>query len=190
MRIEVYRWVEGVVKAERPDAPVLEVGARNVNGTVRSLFPPRGYLGVDLVAGPGVDKVLDILQAGSQLDSRFSTVVCCETLEHIKEPWAAVEIMARALKPGGLFIASWCFAFPLHDAELDKGQCGDYWRVTPLGFEHLLRRADMVDVVIETEGCGRPANAPASEADWQYPVGVFAHGRKPMIGGIVDRSPI
>lgn len=179
MRREVYQWVAKVVGAERPEAPVLEVGARNVNGSIRSLFPPAGYLGIDLVAGPGVDRVLDILKAGDQFNSAFSTVVCCETLEHIKEPWAAIDIMAMALKPGGLFVASWCFAFPLHDAELDKGQSGDYWRTTPSGFEYLLRRAGLVEIHIDTEGCGRPITAPASEANWQYPVGVFAYGRRP-----------
>jgi SAM-dependent methyltransferase len=178
VRAEVYRWVAGVVESERPSAPVLEVGARNVNGSVRPLFPPRGYLGLDMAAGPGVDKVMDILAAGNEFDNRFSTVVCCETLEHIKEPWRAVEIMARALKVGGLFVGSWCFAFPLHDAELDKGQSGDYWRTTPSGFEYLLRSVGLVSVIIKTEGCGRPANSPANEEDWQYPVGVFAHARR------------
>lgn len=179
MRREVSDWVEAVIKAQGAQAPVLEVGSRNVNGTVRPLFPQAGYTGVDMVAGPGVDLVLDILKAGNQFDGQFRTAVCCETLEHVKEPWAAIDTMARALLPGGLLIVSWCFAFPLHDAEIDKGQSGDYWRTTPSGLAYLLSRAGLFDVVIETEGCGRPRNAPPTEADWQYPVGVFGRGRKP-----------
>lgn len=179
MRREVYDWVGRVVAHEQPEAPVLEVGARDVNGSVRQLFPQDGYLGIDLAPGPGVDRILDILKAGDRFNSSFKTVVCCETLEHVKEPWAAIDTMALALKPGGLLIASWCFAFPLHDAEIHKGQSGDYWRITPSGFEYLLRRAGLESIVIFTEGCGRPRNAPASEGDWQYPVGVMAHGRRP-----------
>jgi hypothetical protein len=180
VRPEVMTWVGNVVLWEKPEAPVLDVGARDVNGSVRSLFPPEGYTGLDMVAGPGVDVVADILKVGDRYNSAFSTVVCCETLEHIKEPWTALDIMAMALRPGGLLIASWCFAFPLHDAEIDKGQSGDYWRTTPSGFEYLLRRAGLTDIVVETEGCGRPRNAPPTEADWQYPVGVFARGRRPL----------
>lgn len=180
MRPEVLNWIMGVVAHEKPQPPVLEVGARDVNGSARSLFPQRGYLGVDLRAGPGVDMVLDILKAGDLFNSSFSTVFCCETLEHVKEPWTAVDIMALALKPGGLFIATWCFAFPLHDAEIDKGQSGDYWRTTPSGFRYLLERAGLTDIVVETEGCGRPCKTPPNEEDWQYPVGVFARGRRPQ----------
>ena len=179
MRPEVRAWVERVVALERPQAPVLEVGARDVNGSVRLLFP-RPYVGLDLAAGPGVDVVADILKVGDRYNATFSTVVCCETLEHIKEPWTALDIMALALKPGGILIASWCFAFPLHDSEIEKGQSGDYWRTTPSGFEYLLRRAGLVDVVIETEGCGRPAKSPSNEQDWQYPIGVFGRGRRPL----------
>lgn len=180
MRAEVYNWVAGVVREQKPQAPVLEVGARDVNGSVRSLFPPAGYLGIDMVAGPGVDLVQDILGAGGwRFEGDFNTVVCCETLEHIKEPWTALDIMAMALRPGGLLIVSWCFAFPLHDAEPEKGQSGDFWRTTPQGLDYLLRRAGLTDIVVQTEGCGRPRNAPPEEADWQYPVGVFAHARRP-----------
>ena len=179
MRRAVSDWVTTVVQSQGAVAPVLEVGSRNVNGTVRPLFPQAGYLGIDLVDGPGVDLVADILKVGDRFNAQFSTVVCCETLEHVKEPWAAIDTMALALRPGGLLIVTWCFAFPLHDAEIDKGQSGDYGRTTPSGLDYLLRRAGLVDVVIATEGVGRPRNSPPTEQDWQYPVGVFGHGRRP-----------
>jgi hypothetical protein len=44
-----------------PDAftgvSVLEVGSLNINGTVRDFFDAKEYVGVDLIEGPGVDRV-------------------------------------------------------------------------------------------------------------------------------------
>lgn len=172
MRGPVMAWVAKIVRHEQPQPPVLEVGARIENGTARGLFPQEGYVALDKAPGPGVELIMDILNAGDQLRGRFETVLATEVLEHVTEPWRAIEIMHDALVPGGLFIATWCFAFPIHAAP------EDYWRITPSGFELLLRRADFVQVKVETEGCGRPATAPRTEADWQYPIGVFAIARR------------
>ncbi len=173
MRQPVMLWLGDVVKQRRPEAPVLEVGARNENGSARLLFPQDGYVAMDKAPGPGVDLIMDVLNAGDTLRRRFETVLATEVLEHVTEPWRAIEIMYDALVPGGLFVASWCFAFPIHAAP------EDYWRITPSGFELLLRRVGFIHIGIVTEGCGRPANAPRTEADWQYPVGVFAVARRP-----------
>jgi SAM-dependent methyltransferase len=148
-------WVEGVVTREHPRAPVLEIGSLNINGTVRDLFPQEGYVGLDKRAGPGVDLVADICEG--RFFREFRTVVCCETLEHITRPWEAIEEMHSALRPGGLFIGTWCFVYVIHN------EPEDYWRVTPAGFRLLLEDAGFSDIKIETEGEG--------------PVGVFAVGR-------------
>jgi ubiquinone/menaquinone biosynthesis C-methylase UbiE len=37
----------------------------------------------------------------------FDTVICCETLEHLHQPWTALEELARVLRPGGrLFLTT------------------------------------------------------------------------------------
>ncbi len=154
-------FVQRAVAEYDPKAPVLEVGAVSVNGSCRSLFPQQDYVGLDLRAGPGADCVLDILEAGDTLSGRFQTVITTETLEHITEPWRALEVMYDALKRGGLFIGTWIFAFPIHEHPVD------YWRVTPAGFQFLLERAGFKDIHLETEG-GQPGN----------PVGVFAVARR------------
>jgi 2-polyprenyl-6-hydroxyphenyl methylase/3-demethylubiquinone-9 3-methyltransferase len=48
-----------------------------------------------------------LLQADAQAmglaSGTFDTVICCETLEHLHEPWSALEEVARVLRPGGRF---------------------------------------------------------------------------------------
>jgi SAM-dependent methyltransferase len=158
MRPEVYKWVASTAKELKPKAPVLEVGARNVNGSVRDLFP-EDYTGLDAADGDGVDLVGDILdEPRPELAGSFRTIVCCETLEHVTDPRVALQRMFQYLTPsGGLLIATWCFNFPIHSEP-------DYWRATPEGFRLLLEAAGFADIDVSTEGEG--------------PVGVFATARR------------
>lgn len=162
MRPEVMDWVGRMVENHQPEAPVLEVGALNVNGSIRDLFPQEGYVGLDMREGDGVDLVADILGVNEELRGEFNTVVTTETLEHIEEPWRALEMMYDALKPGGLFIGTWVFMFAIHEHP------HDYWRVTPEGFYYVLQRAGFKDIEVEGQG-GKSATTP---------VGVFATARK------------
>lgn len=74
-------------------ASVLEIGSRNVNGSVRDVFPPSTrYLGTDIAPGPGVDIVAD--GATVTIAEPVDLVVCCEVLEHTAD---ARRIVARAL---------------------------------------------------------------------------------------------
>jgi hypothetical protein len=70
-----------------PDNPgaVLEIGSRNVNGSVRDLFSSSSlYHGIDIAAGPGVDEVADC--ADYVPDVLFDTCVSTEVLEHMQDP--------------------------------------------------------------------------------------------------------
>lgn len=89
------RWV--------PDRPVsvLDVGGRNINGTVRHLFQFNRYVSVDLYPGSGVDVVGDFTEyKGEQVD----VVVCMEVAEHTPRWPAIIANAARHLPPGGLLI--------------------------------------------------------------------------------------
>jgi SAM-dependent methyltransferase len=60
-------------------------------------------------------------------------VLCCEVLEHVKDPRKCCDEIWRVLKPGGIALISTPFLFPIHaDPE-------DYQRFTPSGLKVLLR---------------------------------------------------
>lgn len=136
MITEVQEWVRSI--AHTVESPVLEVGSYDVNGGVRDSFPDVEYVGLDMREGPGVDIVADIIT--ENIPPTYNAVLCLETLEHVREPWVALERMHDALLPGGKFIGSWVLSWHIHDFP------NDYYRVTPEGFRYLLERAGFVDV--------------------------------------------
>jgi SAM-dependent methyltransferase len=95
------------------------------------MFDVREYIGCDIQAGPGVDRIEDI-HSLSLPDESVGTVVCFETLEHVADPIRAVQEMHRVLKPGGVLAISSVMFFPIHEHPWD------FWRFTPEGFERLL----------------------------------------------------
>jgi SAM-dependent methyltransferase len=88
---------------------VVEIGSRNINGSVREFFYKCKYIGVDLEPGDCVDVVEDYrnYQSNSFLKERpetFDVVVSCEALEHDKYWITTLVRMYRALKRGGLLL--------------------------------------------------------------------------------------
>jgi SAM-dependent methyltransferase len=94
--------------------PVLEIGGRDINGSIRPLFGGIGpYASIDLRDGRGVDLVADVCtldprNTALRLFGRKSVacVVCCEVLEHATEPGEICRWAHRVLMPGGLFIVT------------------------------------------------------------------------------------
>ncbi|MEM4407777.1 MAG: class I SAM-dependent methyltransferase [Candidatus Caldarchaeum sp.] len=134
MTEEEYRFVQAVAKPF-PGSRVLEVGSRNINGTIRPIFQGCEYLGIDLYPGEGVDLVMDAEKMAFP-DGFFDGVVSTSTLEHVARIWMACEEMQRVLKRGGWIIVTCCgIAFPQHDYPQD------YWRITlatwPVLFPHI-----------------------------------------------------
>ncbi len=87
--------------SDRTFGSVLEIGSRDVNGEIRSLFTSDIYLGCDISAGPGVDIVMDA-ELPDSFGMRFDAVVCCEVFEHTHGWPLIVENIARWLEPGGV----------------------------------------------------------------------------------------
>jgi len=131
MHPEARAFVAGV--APRAGARwVVELGARDLNGTVRDLFPSaRGYTGVDLVAGPGVDVVADA--ADWRPDRAPDLVVCCEVLEHTPRPEAVVRNAAAMLAPGGRLVVTAAAPPRAAHSAVDGGPLrpGEYYRNVP-----------------------------------------------------------
>lgn len=102
MHTEAHQWVD----RHRTSQPVsvLDIGGRNINGSVRDLFPNADYTALDIRPGVGVDIVADA--AAWSPDREFDVVVCTEVFEHTAT-WREICGTAwLALKPGGQFIVT------------------------------------------------------------------------------------
>lgn len=103
---------------------VLEMGALNVNGSVRPLVEalrPAKYVGIDVVPGPGVDVICDAGQAVERFGrASFDIVISTEMLEHVADWRPAVRAMKDVLRPGGLLLLTTrSLGFPVHHFPLD-----------------------------------------------------------------------
>jgi predicted SAM-dependent methyltransferase len=104
---------------------VLEIGALDVNGSVRQFFRDAdAYVGTDMMAGPNVDIVMNNASLLHEFEGyKFDTVIACEVLEHDLDFLHTVFSMKQLLKTGGhLIITTPTFGFPLHRYPRD------YWR--------------------------------------------------------------
>lgn len=117
--------------------PIYEFGSFQVSEQIglvdlRPLFPEKEYVGCDMRAGPGVDKILN-LHAIDLPSESVGVVLCLDTLEHVEYPRKALEEIHRILKPNGFAIISSVMNFTIHDHP------HDYWRFTPEGFKSILK---------------------------------------------------
>jgi len=84
------------------EGTILEVGALDVNGSLRALAPRRAtYLGVDMVAGTGVDRVLDDPHVLPFPDQAFDAVVATSCFEHDPMFWVTFLEMVRVTRLHG-----------------------------------------------------------------------------------------
>ena len=85
------------------NARVIDVGAQDVNGSLRSVCPTRfSYTGIDSVPGNGVDVVLQDPYVLPFEDDSIDFVVCSSVFEHAEFFWLLFIDILRILKPSGL----------------------------------------------------------------------------------------
>ena len=101
MHAEAFQWVHD--HATTDEVTVLDIGGRNINGSVRDLFPnATRYVALDIREGAGVDIVADA--ATWVPDAEYDVVVSTETFEHT-DVWREICTTAyAALKTGGTLI--------------------------------------------------------------------------------------
>lgn len=82
---------------------VVEIGSRNVNGTVRDCVGHDEWIGVDVEAGDGVDWVGDFaVWPGGPVEVVIST----EVLEHAPDVKGILDHAAEVLVPGGWLVVT------------------------------------------------------------------------------------
>jgi len=122
---------------------VIELGSRNVNGSLRPLVlskQPSEYIGVDIERGPGVDRVCSVCDVASKFGKEsFDLAIATELLEHVRDWRSAVSNMKAILKPGGiLLITTRSRGFPYH------GFPNDFWRYGPEDMEKIFSDFDIL----------------------------------------------
>jgi SAM-dependent methyltransferase len=121
-----------------PDgARLLDAGAGE--GQYRDRFARQRYCGVDLAVGDAawdygkLDAIADLsalpFRAGA-----FDAAIHIVTIEHLREPGAALAEIARALVPGGLLLIAAPHEWEVHQAP------HDYFRYTRYGLAYLLEK--------------------------------------------------
>jgi SAM-dependent methyltransferase len=124
---------------------ILEVGSRNVNGSVREfieLMKPKEYIGIDMLPGRGVD-VVGLAENLTTIfgKDRFDIVISTEMLEHCKEWKKSLIEIFFVCKPGGLILlTARAPGFKVH------AYPNDYWRFTSEDMEKIFGENHIIDV--------------------------------------------
>lgn len=114
---------------------VVDIGAQDINGSYRPLFPDCIYIGIDAAAGNGVDRLM-VSEFNTGMDPDFvDLVISGQCLEHCTNPFRLVAEMYRICKPGGKCLIIAPFIFKEHRYPVD---C---WRFLPDGMDCLFADA-------------------------------------------------
>ena len=117
-------------------------GSRGLNvGAGSSKLHP-SLINVDIVPGPTI-KVCASVEQLPFPDERFDLVVSQELLEHVRDPFRAMQEMRRVLKPGGVLYCQLPFIIGYHSGPTD------FWRFTREGIRELAERANFKCLEVE-----------------------------------------
>jgi SAM-dependent methyltransferase len=99
---------KNITREEIEGKRVLEVGSRNVNGSLRVLieeYKPREYVGVDIIEGPGVDVLCDASGLISKFGAEtFDAVICTEMIEHVRDWKQVIHNLKMVCKKKGIIV--------------------------------------------------------------------------------------
>ncbi len=111
MHPECYEWTRDCAHDYFETHPVeglqvVEIGSRDVNGSVRDIFKGcTEFVGTDIADGPGVDLVVDAADdVAWPFQMYFDVALCLEVLEHAPRWTDIVANMYLSLKKNGLAI--------------------------------------------------------------------------------------
>lgn len=116
------------------DGPTLIVGSRIYGEREDRRRRFAHAVGIDMLEGPGVDRVLDMEEPLPADFGRFAHVECCSVLEHSKRPWLLAANVEEALERGGTLYLSAPWVWRVHEYP------GDYYRFSDQAVRALFPR--------------------------------------------------
>ena len=172
---------------------ILEVGSRSVNGGVRPVITlacqPSEYLGIDIIEGKGVDRVLPCDRLLTTFgEGSFDAVVATEVLEHVDDWKTALRNMKGVLKPGGLALVTVpSKGFPFHAWPYD------FWRYQIEDVQQAFSDFDVLHLRKNPESpgvlfAGRKSSRPATDL---APIALYSMilGRRTPVVQRFDQMP-
>lgn len=180
-RLQLEHWLYSQHVAGLITSPVVEVGAE----WRHPYLPPDAILlNSHDYSTDYVTMRSDVLGSATALpfkDNSLSTLICCETLEHVPNLFRAVSELRRVVRPGGHLFLTTPYFWPTHG----NSQFRDYWRITRQGYEFLL--AGWNDVTIKPTVLRDDSQAALStvyrmevfNTDGELPTGYMVSARKP-----------
>ena len=144
---------------------LLDVAPQDHEGARAYFAGGTEVLTFDIDPKAGCDYIGDLCRYNEVLaPASFDFVVCTEVLEHVRQPFFAVQEMQRILVPGGYAFVSTPFNFRIH------GPLPDCWRFTEYGLRELFSDFDIVRL-----------NALEDEARFLMPIHYTLVARKPLL---------
>jgi SAM-dependent methyltransferase len=146
---EITDAVERFAAALPQGALVLDAGAGE--GQYKRFFDGHRYVGVDLGVGDAgwnyraLDALTDLSALPFPADT-FDAALNIVTLEHLRDPAAAIAEIARVLKPGGRLLLVAPFEWEEHQ------QPHDFFRYTRFGLRMLLESGGLCEIQIVPAG--------------------------------------
>ncbi|MGO8864801.1 MAG: hypothetical protein ACLQRH_29100 [Acidimicrobiales bacterium] len=135
------KYLASLLKTGLLKGPVLEVGSQAIEGqggNTEAACRSAGldWEGLDLVAGPGVDHLLDMTdtQTVSKIVKRWATVLLFNTLEHVYDPVTVLRNAVSLTDVGGLCVVITPVVWQIHDYP------ADYSRLLPDFYLEFARR--------------------------------------------------
>ena len=148
-------------KEEVEGKEVIEIGARDVNGSIRPVIEnwhPAKYIGVDIQEGRGVDVICDAEEVLNKFGKEsFDVVISNEMFEHIRDWKKVISNIKNICKPGGIILVTtrskgfFYHGFPY-----------DFWRFEIDDMKHIFSDCNILKL----------------EKDW-YELGVLMRAEKP-----------
>lgn len=136
MHVSVLDFFEKEVPKEMFKGKIIEVGSLVINGSVRDIVmaeQPESYIGVDFIAGEGVDKLMNAEYLVPEFgENSFDTVISTEMLEHAVNWRECVDQMKLICKKW-LIITTRSPGFGYHEYPTDE------WRFSIGDMEQIFR---------------------------------------------------